>query len=328
MKTTVVGSYPVPDGLREQSTEEALDQALQAVLDVQQRAGIDVISDGELSRWDLGRRSPGGMTERFVRRMSGIQADASAEQRARYRERADVAYRRDPPGVVVGKVGAGSLDLSHEWERVRRLATCPLKFTVTSPYMIGKLLLDEHYGELSELVLAVADILADQVREIEAAVLQVDEPNLPGSPGDGALAARAINRVLDAGRSEKAVHLCFGNFRGQTVQDGHYAQLIDFLNALRADHLVLETTRRPGEELEKLRDVDSRIALGVGVIDVKDPEVETPEIVARRIEDLARVLGPERLAYVHPDCGLQALPGAVAEGKLDALVKGRRLYLG
>ena len=328
MKTTVVGSYPVPEGLKEKSTEEALEQALQTVLDVQQRAGIDVISDGELSRWDLGRRSPGGMTERFVRRMAGIQADVSAEQRARYRERADVAYRQDPPGVVVGKVGAGSLDLSHEWERVRRLAAGPLKFTVTSPYMIGKLLLDEHYGELSELVLAVADVLAEQIREVEASVLQVDEPNLPGSPGDGALAAQALNRVLDAGRCEKAVHLCFGNFRGQTVQDGHYAELIEFLNALRADHLVLETTRRPREEIEKLRAVKSEIALGVGVIDVKDHEVETPEVVARRIESLAKILGPERLAYVHPDCGLQALPEAVAEGKLHALVQGRDLYLG
>jgi 5-methyltetrahydropteroyltriglutamate--homocysteine methyltransferase len=239
-----------------------------------------------------------------------------------------VAYRPSPPGVIVGPLGEGRLDLRHEWEKVRCLTQQPLKFTVTSPYMIGKLLLDEHYRDVSRLVLVVADILAEQVRAIDAAVVQVDEPHLPGSPDDGALAAEAIGRVLDAARGEKAVHLCFGNFGGQTIQQGHYAQLITFLNALRCDHLVLETTRRPQAELEALRQVDKAIALGVGVIDVKDLQVESADEVARRIENIAKLLGAERLAYVHPDCGLQALPRPVADGKLRALVAGRQLYGG
>jgi 5-methyltetrahydropteroyltriglutamate--homocysteine methyltransferase len=328
MRTTVVGSYPVPDWLKASPTEEALQDALRVVLRVQEETGIDVISDGELSRWDLTRRQPGGMVERFVRLMGGVEAHPSRMQRDTHRARATTAYRPDPPGVVVGPLSEGRLDLHHEWQRVRRLTQRALKFTVTSPYMIGKLLLDEHYGDLSQLVLAVADVLAEQVRAVDAEVVQIDEPNLPGTPGDGGLAGEAIGRVLDAARGEKAVHLCFGNFGGQTIQQGHYSQLVEFLNTLRCDHLVLETTRRPQAELERLRDVDARIALGVGVIDVKDLQIESAEVVAQRIEALAKLVGPERLAYVHPDCGLQVLPRPVADGKLRALVQGCALYGG
>ena len=160
-------------------------------------------------------------------------------------------------------------------------------------------------------------------------MVQVDEPNLPGSPGDGALAAAAINRLLDGCEpgAERAVHLCFGNYGGQMIQHGAYGRLIDFMNALRCDHLVLETTRRSPEELDRLTEVRADIRLGLGVIDVKDLQVETPDQVARRIEALARRVGTERVAYLHPDCGLRMLPRAVADGKLRALVEGRDRFL-
>src|SRR5205823_566527 len=100
--------------------------------------------------------------------------------------------------------------------------------------------------------------------------------NIPGSPEDGPWAAEAINRVLDAITGEKAVHLCFGNYGGQTVQRGTWMALIDFLNRLRVDHLVLEFARRSpargvGEqELESLQGLRPEIGIGLGVIDIKD----------------------------------------------------------
>jgi 5-methyltetrahydropteroyltriglutamate--homocysteine methyltransferase len=230
--------------------------------------------------------------------------------------------------VVRGVVGPGSLDLESEWRQAARLTARPLKFTVTSPYMMAKLLHDVCYGDFAQLLDALAGVLADQVDRVAAAVVQIDEPNLPGSPQDALLAARAINRVLDRVSGEGAVHLCFGNFGGQRIQRGDYPSLLGFFNALHCRHLVLETTRRPAAELEILGEIRPEIGLGLGVIDVKDLQVETPEEVARRIERLAGAFGVERIRYVHPDCGLAHLPRDVADGKLRALVAGRDQFLG
>src|SRR4029079_7777903 len=98
-------------------------------------------------------------------------------------------------------------------------------------------------------------------------------------------------------------------------------QLVKFRNALQCDHLVLEIARRPAQELELLREVRREIGLGIGVIDIKDNEVESPEEVARRIEHAAKVLGFERIQYVHPDCGFWMLPRSVADAKMRSLVE-------
>jgi 5-methyltetrahydropteroyltriglutamate--homocysteine methyltransferase len=171
--------------------------------------------------------------------------------------------------------------------------------------------------------------------------VQVDEANLPGNPEDGPLAARAINRVLDAvgraagpdsgvpgGRPQRAVHLCFGNYGGQTIQKGTWKALIAFLNELHVDHLVLEMARRPDSDLEALGEVRPEISLGLGVIDIKDNQVESPEEVARRIGKCEKYLGEGRVGWVHPDCGFWMLHRSVAQRKIAALVRGRDLYLG
>ena len=124
------------------------------------------------------------------------------------------------------------------------------------------------------------------------------------------------------------MHLCFGNYGGQSIQRGTWKALLEFLNALHVDHLVLEVARRPAADLEALREVRKGIALGIGVIDIKVNQVETPEEVARRIETAEKVLGEGRVGWVHPDCGFWMLPRSVADRKIRALVEGRNLYLG
>ena len=151
---------------------------------------------------------------------------------------------------------------------------------------------------------------------------------ITGNPADGPLAAAAINRVLDAFGGRRAVHLCFGNYGGQSIQHGDWLRLLAFLNALHADHLVLEAAHRPADDLDALREVDPRLGLGIGVVDVKVNHIETAEEIARRIERAARVLGPERIAWVHPDCGFWMLHRSVADRKIAALTAGRDLYLG
>ena len=119
-----------------------------------------------------------------------------------------------------------------------------------------------------------------------------------------------------------------GNYGGQTIQKGHWRALVDFLSSLCADHVVLEMAHRPAEDLEAIKEVDARIRIGIGVVDVKINHVETPDEIARRIGRAEGVLGPDRLGWVHPDCGFWMLKRSVADRKIEALVKGRDLYLG
>ena len=237
-------------------------------------------------------------------------------------------YRAQPAGLVTGPLGPGRLNLQRDYEAYRGLTQRPKKFTLTSPYMLAKVLADDHYGSLEALVLGLADVLKAQLTGIDADVIQVDEANVTGHVEDGPIAAAGINRVLEGARGEKAVHLCYGNYGGQTIQRGTYKKLIAFLNALDADHVVLEIARRPNEELSMLKEVKPSLGLGIGVIDIKDNEVESAEEVARRIEHAAHELGEDRIQYVHPDCGFWMLPRSVADAKMESLVAGRDLYAG
>ena len=327
MKTTVVGSYPVPTWLPFASNREALRDAMLAVIKTQELAGIDVVADGELYRWDVNHAETNGMIDYFVRPLAGVRTGLSFSELATWRQREETRFRAKPPGVVTGPIGSGRLDLLADYGLYRDLTTLPKKFTVTSPYMLAKTLADTHYRDLESLVMALADVLREQVMSIDADVLQVDEANVTGHADDGEICAAGINRVLEGAKNEKAVHLCFGNYGGQTIQQGTYEKLVAFLNNLQADHVVLEIARRPREELLLLRDVKPSLGLGIGVIDIKDNEVETPEAVARSIEQAVSTLGQERIQYVHPDCGFWMLPRSVADAKMRSLVAGRNLFL-
>src|SRR5262245_54338021 len=328
IKTTVVGSYPIPTWLATQPSAVNLRDAVMVVLKTQELAGLDVIADGELSRFDVGHPETNGMIDYFVAPLAGIRMTLTRAELEEFRRQSHMGFRTKPAGVVHGPIGEGTLNLPAAFEAVRGLTTKPLKFTVTSPYMLARTLLDLHYRDRRALTLAIADVLRKQVQAIDAAVLQVDEANLPGSPTDGPLAAEAINHVLGGFRGEKAVHLCFGNYGGQTIQKGFFRDLLPFFNALTCDHLVLEFARRGFDELEVFRDLRPGIALGIGVVDIKDNEVESPEEIARRLDHAAKVLGPERLKWAHPDCGFWMLSRSVADRKMRALVQGRDLFAG
>lgn len=326
--TTVVGSYPVPAWLLAMPTTPNLRDALMVVLKTQELAGIDLAADGELSRFNVNHPETNGMIDYFVAPLDGVESQLRREEMAEFRALAGMSFRAKPAGVVHSAIGEGQLDLPGAWEFVKSLTPQPLKFTVTSPYMLAKTLLDRHYGDLRALTFALADVLARQVAQIDAAVIQVDEANLTGHAYDGVWAFEPLNRVLDAVQGERAVHLCFGNYGGQSIQRGEWQQLLAFLNELHVDHLVLEFARRGYSELPIFRDLRPEIKLGVGVIDIKDNEVESPEEVARRIEQSIHILGAERVRWVHPDCGFWMLPRSVADRKMAALVQGRNLVQG
>ena len=328
IRTTVVGSYPVPAWLPVLPSTPTLRDAVLTVLKTQELAGLDVISDGELSRFDVNHPETNGMIEYFIRPMDGIVSTLSRAELAAFRAQAGMSFRSQPAGVVRRPIGEGTLNLPAAWQFVKPLTTRPQKFTVTSPYMLAKTLLDEHYRDLPGLTMALAEVLRAQVADIDAPVVQLDEANLTGHPDDAAWAHEPINHVLGAVRGERAVHLCFGNYGGQTIQQGLWRDLIPFFNRLSVDHLVLEFARFGFRDLERLNDLRPEIAVGVGVIDIKDNAVEAVTEVARRIEQAVLTLGIERVRWVHPDCGLWMLPRSVADRKLAALVQGRDRFLG
>ncbi len=326
--TTVVGSYPVPDWLAARPSSGAVRDAMMVVLKTQELAGIDLVADGELYRFDVNHPETNGMIDYFIGPMSGIRQDLSLADLQAFRADHGLDYRAAPAGVVDGPVGDGTLNLLADWERVRPLTGRPLKFTVTGPHMLAKVLTDRHYGDPAALAMAIAQVLRRQVEAIDAPVVQLDEANITGHPGEAGWAAEAVNEVLAGIRTTPALHLCFGNYGGQTIQKGTWQALTGFLNALKLDHVVLEFARRGTAELPVLKDIREDIGIGLGVIDIKDNEIESPDTVARRIEQAAEVVGAERIRYVHPDCGFWMLKRNVADGKMRALVDGRDRFLG
>ena len=327
--TTTVGSYPVPDWLTAQPSEQALVDATRVVFDIQRQAGIDLPTDGELYRFDVNHPDTNGMIEYFTRRLGGICGDVGREATAAYREKVEMGYRTKPAGVVVGPVTEGSLNLPEDAVRAASVAGGDFKLTLTSPYMLARTLLDRHYHDSEALTMAIATALAAQVAQLSCACVQVDEANVPGNPAAAPLAARAINAVLAAAPASatKAVHLCFGNYGGQTIQRGTWAAMLQFFDTVKADHFVLELAQRPAEDLAALKEIPAHVGLGVGVIDIKCNAVETAEVVAQRIEKAAALLGADRIHCVHPDCGFWMLKRSVVDRKIEALVRGRDLFV-
>lgn len=326
--TTTVGSYSPIDWLAALPSEQAVLDATSVVIATQQRAGIDLPTDGELYRFDPNHPDTNGMIEYFVSRLGGIRSQVGRSDGAAFRAKQEMSFRRKPAAVVEGPITEGVLDLYEACARSASVANGPLKFTLTSPFMLARTLLDNHYGNLEDLTLAIADALAAQVDDLPCACIQVDEANVPGVPDQAPLAQAAINRILDRVKVEKAVHFCFGNYGGQTIQAGAWRPLVDFLNGLHTDHVVLELAHRPDSDLDALKEVGDHIAIGIGVIDIKVNHVETADEVASRIDKAAKALGPGRIKWVHPDCGFWMLKRSVADRKIEALVAGRDKYLG
>ena len=197
---TTVGSYPVPEWLSALPSEQALLDATRVVFNLQRQAGIDLPTDGELYRFDVNHPDTNGMIDYFVGRLGGIRSDVGRRETNAFRAKPEMRFRGKPAGVVTGAITEGALNLPEDCARAASVAGGPFKFTLTSPYMLARTLLDEHYRNFEKLTLAIADALAAQCGDLNCACVQVDEANIPGNPADAPLAATAINRVLDADR--------------------------------------------------------------------------------------------------------------------------------
>ncbi len=232
IKTTVVGSYPVPDWLAALPSEQALIDATRVVIHIQEQAGIDLVCDGELSRFDVNHPETNGMIEYFVRPMAGIRTAMRFDELVAYRAQRGMGFRTRPPAVVEGPVGPGTLDLPQACARAKRLATRPFKFTLTGPHMLAKTLVDQHYGSCPNLRWRSPMRSPSRCAISMPTSCRSTKQTCPAVRTNGRGLRRRSTACCGAVKTVPAVHLCFGNYGGQSIQQGTWGKLIDYLNAL------------------------------------------------------------------------------------------------
>jgi 5-methyltetrahydropteroyltriglutamate--homocysteine methyltransferase len=331
VRTTVIGSYPFPgwlelagehlDELGPDDREEATRDAVWAAVGDQLRAGLDLITDGEQTRFDFNLS--------FYAFLDGLELDDQPRRRF-----GPPAHDQRGRHRIVGELSAPhGLGTVAEWNRLRSIAPegTRLKASVPGPYTLaGRIEPNADYADRW----AVTEALLPIVRaELEALVdegcefVTVDEPSMScyAHREDPERLVDVFNRTVEtaAGRTYLGTHLCFGNYKGRAVGKRRYAPMFPAFLELAADELHLEMASREFAELELIETIAERHDVGVGVIDVKSYYVETPADVAERIRACLAYVAPERLS-VSPDCGLSQTARWAAREKLANMVAGAR----
>jgi 5-methyltetrahydropteroyltriglutamate--homocysteine methyltransferase len=330
--TTVVGSYPQPGWLIDRERlgerlpprvrarelwrvpdpflEEAQDDATRLAVQDMERAGVDVITDGEMRRESY--------SNRFATALEGVDLDEPGVA-------LDRTGHETPVPKVVGAIRRGRPVEVRDVEFLRSITDRRIKITVPGPFTMTHQAQNDYYGDERSLALAYAEAVNEELRDLKdggADVVQIDEPYLQARPEPAReYAVEAINRALDGIGGETVLHTCFGYAHIVKDRPTGYPFLRE-LNDCLATHLSLEAAQ-PDLDAEALRDVPDKTIV-LGVLDLGSSKIETPELVADRIRKALAVVGPERLV-VAPDCGMKYLPRERAFRKLQSMVAGARL---
>jgi 5-methyltetrahydropteroyltriglutamate--homocysteine methyltransferase len=327
LATTVVGSYSVPEWLERLKTDyyqrrisgaylrEIHEVAIKAAIKDQERAGVDIVSDGELRR--------DNDIDYFLARMPGVEIPHLAK--ATYSDYYEAVVARPIPDDDESEA---PLALLEDLEFTREFTDRPIKFSLTGPFSLSRRVRNEFYKDDADLVLAFARVINREAKALAArgvAVLQIDEPLLAGYPDRVDLAVKALNLVfegIDRQQTLRAVHVCYGNRYARPLWEGHYDFLFPAILDADIDQLVLEFARKGYDDLGLFRRYPTQsLSLGLGVIDVKSATVEAPETVAARVRQALEYVSPDRL-MVNPDCGLRNLAPDIVRAKLQALTEG------
>jgi 5-methyltetrahydropteroyltriglutamate--homocysteine methyltransferase len=275
-----------------------------------ERAGVDVITDGEMRRESY--------SNRFATALDGVDLDNPGVA-------LDRTGHENPVPRVVGPIRRVRPVEVRDVEFLRSLTDRRIKITVPGPFTMTQQAQDDHYGDGRELALAYAEAVNDELRDLKAAgadVVQIDEPYLQARPDPAReYALEAIDRALEGIEGDTVLHTCFGYAHIVKQRLTGYPFLAE-LDGCRATHVSLEAAQ-PGLDPEVLRDLPSKVIV-LGVLDLGSTEAEMPQAVADRIRRALTVVEPERLV-VAPDCGMKYLPRDLAFRKLEAMVAGARL---
>ncbi|HZF28776.1 MAG TPA: 5-methyltetrahydropteroyltriglutamate--homocysteine methyltransferase [Gammaproteobacteria bacterium] len=328
--TAVVGSYPQPDWLidramltkmmaprvrvqqvwriPEERLEAAQDDATIVAIREQERAGVDIITDGEIRRESY--------SNRFANALDGIDRERVGEIVGR-------TGAKIPVPIVSGPIRRRAPIEVRDVEFLRANTNRKIKITLPGPFTMTQQVVDEHYRDEEALALAYADAVNQEVRDLFAAgadVVQLDEPWLQARAENARrYGIKAIDRALAGVTGTTALHLCFGYAALVKSKPASGYSFLEELEQCAAQQISIEAAQ-PRLDLSILKALPSKTVL-VGVLDLDDRNVETPQQVAARIRAALEVLPPERLIAT-PDCGMKYLPRAVAFGKLAALAAG------
>jgi 5-methyltetrahydropteroyltriglutamate--homocysteine methyltransferase len=334
LPTTIVGSFPQPDWLidRERLKERlpprirarelwriaepllaaAQDDATILALQAQQSAGVDIVGDGEMRRESY--------SNRLATALSGI----------------DIAT----PGVAVDRTGAknpvprvtGPIRRLHPIESgdialLKRNTDRPLKIALPGPFTMTQQAQNDYYRDDETLAMDYAAAVNAEIRDLFAAgvdIVQLDEPYMQARAEEARVyAVRTSNAALDGVKGKTAIHICFGyaHVHRGAAKPGGYSFLPE-LEGSKADIISIEAAQ-PRLDMAVLKELPTKTIM-LGVIDLDDPAVETPQAVAGRIRSALRHVSAERL-MIAPDCGMKYLSHETAFGKLKAMVDGARI---
>ena len=329
LRTTVIGSYPLPGWLELASLQlerfgpadiaELQEDAVLAAVHDQVAAGLDVITDGEQTRLDFNLS--------FYGYLEGIELEAAPprrlgppahDQRGRHRVSGEL---RAPRGLGVVQ----------EFERLRGLAPAgpTLKASVPGPYTLsGRLIPSERYPNRMALTEALVPIVRTELQalvQVGCREITVDEPSMScyAYREDTARLVDIFNRTVEpvVGRCRLSTHLCFGNYKGRAVGPRVYAPMFPAFFGLRVDEMHLEMASREFSELELIGPLAARMDVAVGIVDVKSYYIETPADIATRVRRCLGHAPAERLSLA-PDCGLSQTARWAARQKLANMVIG------
>jgi len=329
--TSLVGSYPQPGWLidREKLSkqvprvrvddlwlvapdklEAAQDDATILAIRDQERAGLDIISDGEQRRESY--------SNRFATALDGIDI-----------EKPGIVINRNgrpiPVPRIVGSIHRRQPVELRDLKVLRANTDRKIKATVPGPFTMGRQAQDDYYGDEEAVAMAYADAVNAEIKDLFAAgadVVQIDEPWMQQHPDKARrYGVKALDRALDGARGTIAVHLCFGYAAVVREKPSGYSFLPE-LEQCKAQQISIEAAQ-PRLDLKVLTQLPSKIIV-LGVIDLGDMTVETPRLVADRIRGALRYVKADRLV-VAPDCGMKYLPRAVAFAKMKAMADGAAL---
>ncbi len=330
LPTAVVGSYPQPGWLVDHARltahnvprgnaadiwrpapevlAQAQDDATRLAIEDMERAGIDIVTDGEIRRESY--------SNRFASALEGLDRDRPGMVEVRPGRHVQVPRVTGP----IRRLHPVEVD---DMRFLRRHTRKAAKITLPGPFTLALQCVDETYGDQEALIMAFAAAVNAEAHDLEAAgadVIQLDEPWLRADPAAARrYAVKAIDRAFEGIKAARAAHLCFGYGLVVPDQKPDAYPFLEELAASSLDQISVEAAQ-PAIDLGVLKALAGKTVM-LGVLDLSTAEVETPETVAARIRAGLEVLSPERLMPA-PDCGMKYLPRASAYAKLRALGEG------
>jgi 5-methyltetrahydropteroyltriglutamate--homocysteine methyltransferase len=332
LPTTLVGSYAQPDWLIDRAKlggrfpprvraqelwriepewlEQAQDDATLLAIHAQEKAGVDILTDGEVRRESY--------SNRFATALDGVDIDNPGVA-------LDRSGHPNPVPRVIGKIRRRHAVQVRDIEFLRAHTDRRIKITVPGPFTMTQQAQNDFYSSEEEMAYDYAAAVNEEIKDLFAAgadVVQIDEPYMQARPEKARdYGLRTLNRALEGVTGTTAVHICFGYAAIIHERPSGYSFLPELQDCL-ADQISVEAAQSNLDcaVLEKL----SSKTIMLGVLDLSTHEIETPEIVAQRIRRALPHVAPERLV-IAPDCGLKYLPQHVAYGKMKAMVDGTRI---